>query len=56
VPGYDYWPRWYPYWDPYWYWYWEYLFWYYRGYENPDYAEWARDQVLRSYAPRYGWQ
>ena len=56
VPGYEYWPRWYPYWDPYWYWLWRYLFWYYRGHENPDYAEWARDQVLRtSYAPRYGW-
>ena len=50
------WPRWFPYWDPYWYWMWQYLFWYYRGYENPEYAEWARDEVLRSYAPRYGWR
>jgi hypothetical protein len=55
VEGYDWWPRWYPYWDPYWYSYWQYLYDYYGGTDNPEYAEWARDAYLRSIAPQWGW-
>jgi hypothetical protein len=55
VANYGWWPSWFPYWDPYWFWYWQYLYWYYRGYENPEYAEWARDAVLRSMARERGW-
>ncbi len=49
-------PRWYPYWDPQWFNYWWYLFDYYGGDVNPDYAAYARDAALRSFAPRYGWR
>jgi hypothetical protein len=55
VDGYDWWPRWYSYWDPYWYWAWQYLFDYYGGATDPEYAEWARDAYLRSIAPQWGW-
>ena len=55
VEGYDWWPRWYPYWDPYWYSYWQYLYDYYGGADNPEYAELARDAYLRSIAPQWGW-
>jgi hypothetical protein len=55
IEGYDWWPQWFPYWDPYWYWYWQYLFSYYQGDLYPEYAEWARDNYLRSIAPQWGW-
>ena len=48
------WPRWYPYWDPSWFRYWWYLYDYYGGDAYADYAEYARDAVLRQYAPQWG--
>jgi hypothetical protein len=48
------WPRWYPYWDPQWYVYWWYLYDHYGGDAYPEYAEYARDAVLRQYAPQWG--
>ena len=48
-------PRWYPYWEPSWYDYWWYLFDYYGGDGNADYAAYARDAALRALARRYGW-
>ena len=55
VPNSGWWPSWFPYWDPYWRRYWQYLYGYYGGYENPEYAESARDAVLRSMARGRGW-
>lgn len=48
------WPRWYPYWDQSWFVYWWYLYDYYGGDANPDYAEYARDAALREHAPEWG--
>lgn len=48
------WPRWFPYWDPRWYVYWWYLYDHYGGDAYPEYAEHARDAVLRQYAPQWG--
>lgn len=56
VEGYGWWPSWFPYWEPYWYAYWQYLYDYYGGDANADYAEYARDAVLREMAPQWGWQ
>lgn len=55
LAGYGWLPRWYPYWDPSWYDYWWYLFDYYGGDANADYAAYARDAVLRGWARQYGW-
>jgi hypothetical protein len=55
VENYGWWPHWFPYWEPAWYAYWWQLYEYYGGDENREYAEWARDQVLRGYAPQMGW-
>lgn len=49
------WPRWFPYWDPAWYRYWWQLYYYYGGDAYRDYAEYARDTLLRSYAKQMGW-
>ena len=48
------WPRWYPYSDPGWYQYWWQLYDYYGGDASPEYAEYARDAVLRQSAPELG--
>ncbi len=42
------WPRWFPYWDPAWGRYWQQLYHYYGGDSRREYAEYARDAVLRS--------
>ena len=55
VENYGWWPSWFPYWEQRWYSYWQQLYYYYGGDENREYAEWARDQVLRAYAPQMGW-
>jgi hypothetical protein len=55
VTNYGWWPRWYPYWDPQWFMYWRQLYDYYGGDAYPEYAEWARDEVLRAMAPQRGW-
>jgi len=55
VEGYGWWPRWYPYSDPSWYAYWQYLYDYYGGEANAEYAEYARDAALRSIAEQQGW-
>jgi len=54
VEGWGWWPRWFPYWDEGWYAYWWYLYDYYGGDAYPEYAEYARDAVLRQYAPQWG--
>lgn len=54
VEGWGWWPRWYPYWDPQWRSYWWYLYDYYGGDGYPEYAEYARDAVLRSNATQWG--
>jgi hypothetical protein len=54
VEGWGWWPRWYPYWDPRWYAFWWSLYDYYGGEASPDYAEYARDAVLRANAAQYG--
>lgn len=54
VEGWGWWPRWYPYWDQRWYTYWWYLYDYYGGDAYPDYAEYARDAIVRAYAPQWG--
>ena len=54
VEGWGWWPRWFPYWDQRWYSYWWYLYDYYGGDAYPDYAEYARDAVIRQYAPQWG--
>ncbi len=54
VEGWGWWPRWYPYWDARWYAYWWHLYDYYGGDAYPEYAEYARDAVLRSNAPQWG--
>lgn len=54
VEGGGWWPRWYPYWDLGWYSYWWYLYDYYGGDAYPEYAEYARDAVIRQYAPQWG--
>jgi hypothetical protein len=54
IEGWGWWPRWYPYWDQRWYAYWWYLYDYYGGDAYPEYAEYARDAVLRQYAPQWG--
>lgn len=54
VEGWGWWPRWYPYWDPRWYAYWWSLYDYYGGDAYPEYAEYARDSVLRTNAPQWG--
>jgi hypothetical protein len=54
VQGWGWWPRWFPYWDRRWYDYWWYLYDYYGGDANADYAAYARDAVLRQYAPQWG--
>ena len=56
IEGYDWWPRWFPYWEPYWWQMWGWLYDYYGGDANPEYAEYARDWYLRSIAPQWGWQ
>lgn len=48
------WPRWYPYWEPSWYAYWWQLYDYYGGDASPEYAEYARDAILRQNAPQWG--
>jgi hypothetical protein len=48
------WPRWYPYSDPGWYQYWWQLYDYYGGDASPEYAEYARDAILRQRAPELG--
>lgn len=48
------WPRWYPYWDQSWFTYWWYLYDYYGGDANPEYAEYKRDELLRQNAPSWG--
>lgn len=48
-------PQWYPYSDPYWFSYWQYLYDYYGGDANAEYAADARDTFLRSIAPQWGW-
>ncbi len=52
--GWGWWPRWFPYWDRGWYDYWWSLYDYYGGDAYPEYAEYARDAVLRQYAPQWG--
>jgi len=54
VEGWGWWPRWYPYWDPQWRTYWWYLYDYYGGDGYPEYAEYARDAVLRANAAQWG--
>lgn len=54
VDGWGWWPRWFPYWDQRWYAYWWSLYDYYGGDAYADYAEYARDAVLRQYAPQWG--
>ena|SRR6201987_2490290 len=54
VEGWGWWPRWFPYWDRRWYDYWWYLYDYYGGDAYADYAEYARDAVLRQHAPQWG--
>jgi hypothetical protein len=54
VEGWGWWPRWFPYWDQRWFDYWWYLYDYYGGDAYPDYAEYARDAVIRQYAPQWG--
>jgi len=49
------WPQWFPYQDPAWYAYWWQLYNYYGGDAYRDYAEYARDAILRAYAPQLGW-
>jgi len=56
IEGYGWRPRWFPYWDPAWVQYWDYLYAYYGGDANPEYAEYARDEYLRSIAAQQGWQ
>jgi hypothetical protein len=54
VEGWGWWPRWYPYWDPQWRAYWWHLYDYYGGDGYPEYAEYARDAMLRANAPQWG--
>jgi hypothetical protein len=54
IEGWGWWPRWYPYWDPQWRTYWWYLYDYYGGDGYPEYAEYARDAVLRANASQWG--
>lgn len=54
IEGWGWWPRWYPYWDPQWRTYWWYLYDYYGGDGYPEYAEYARDVVLRANASQWG--
>lgn len=54
IEGWGWWPRWYPYWDPQWRTYWWYLYDYYGGDGYAEYAEYARDAVLRANAPQWG--
>lgn len=54
VDGYGWWPRWFPYWNQRWYTYWWRLYDFYGGDGNPEYAEYARDDVLRQNAPSLG--
>lgn len=54
IEGWGWWPRWYPYWDQRWYSYWWQLYDYYGGDANPEYAEYARDAILRQQAPQWG--
>ena len=54
VEGWGWWPRWYPYWDPQWRAYWWQLYDYYGGDNYAEYAEYARDAMLRAYAPQWG--
>lgn len=54
IEGWGWWPRWYPYWDPQWRAYWWQLYDYYGGDYYAEYAEYARDAVLRAYAPQWG--
>jgi hypothetical protein len=54
VDGYGWWPRWFPYWDPSWYAFWWSLYDYYGGDTYPDYAEYARDALLRQSGPEWG--
>jgi hypothetical protein len=55
VEGYGWWPTWFPYWDPGWQAYWQSLYDYYGGDANPDYAEYARDEYMRTIAAQQGW-
>ena len=55
IEGYGWRPRWFPYWDPAWVQYWDYLYSYFGGESNPEYAEYARDEYLRSLAAQQGW-
>lgn len=54
VDRWGWWPRWFPYWDQSWFTYWWYLYDYYGGDANPEYAEFKRDAVLRQNAPTWG--
>jgi hypothetical protein len=54
VEGWGWWPRWYPYWDPNWHAYWWYLYDYYGGDAYAEYAEYARDALLRANAAQWG--
>jgi hypothetical protein len=54
VDRWGWWPRWFPYWDQRWSAYWSYLYDYYGGDAHPEYAAYARDAVLRQYAPQWG--
>lgn len=48
------WPRWFPYWDPSWGRYWWQLYQYYGGDAHREYAEHARDALLRSQMSQLG--
>jgi hypothetical protein len=54
VEGWGWWPRWFPYWDERWFAYWWSLYDYYGGDAYPEYAEYARDAILRQNAPQWG--
>ena len=54
IEGWGWWPRWFPYWDAQWRAYWWQLYDYYGGDNYAEYAEYARDAMLRSHAPLWG--
>jgi len=54
IEGWGWWPRWYPYWDAQWRSYWWQLYDYYGGDAYAEYAEYARDAMLRAHAPQWG--
>lgn len=54
IENWGWWPRWFPYWDPQWRAYWWQLYDYYGGDKYAEYAEYARDAMLRTLAPQWG--